>query len=74
MGAALDVEMLAHLAAFRVKASVIHADRLLADKFQRLYDMASVADLDAAVGAQVHGIQCFASVCLISNLNVHSRP
>lgn len=32
---------------------VIHADRPLADKIQRLYEGTSLEDLDAAVGVQV---------------------
>ena len=45
--------MLAHVAAFIVGASAIHADRPVADKFLRLHRAASLQDLDAAVGAQV---------------------
>lgn len=45
--------MLAHVAAFRVGATVIHADRPVVDKFLRLYQATSLQDLDAAVGVQV---------------------
>ena len=45
--------MLAHVAAFRVGATVIHADRPVVDKFCRLYQATSLQDLDAAVGVQV---------------------
>lgn len=44
--------MLAHAAAFCVDATVIHADRPLADKIQRLYEGTSLEDLDAGVGVQ----------------------
>ena len=45
--------MLAHVAAFNVGADVIHADRPVVEKFQRLYHFASLVDLDEAVGVQV---------------------